>query len=362
MKILFFIESMTAGGKERRLTELMKALQARGNFQLELVVMSRDIHYREIFDLGIKIQYLIRKTKKDLSIFRKFYKICKEFNPDIVHCWDSMTAVYATPACKLLKIKFFNGMIIGAPAVRDVHWYRARLVFPFSNVIIGNSYAGLKAFKAPKSKSVCIHNGFNFERLHVVSDNCSLRRELGISTKHVVGMVATFSESKDYKTFYAAAQNILEKRNDVTFLAIGKDTDSDLSKAFIEDRFAAYFRLLGKRSEVESLINTMDICVLSTFTEGISNSILEYMAMGKPVIASIGGGTAEIVEHQQTGFLVGPQSPVELMEKIEILLDNQDLRDRMGAAGKERVRKYFSIEKMVDSYVSLCSSGPVVSE
>jgi glycosyltransferase involved in cell wall biosynthesis len=348
---------MTAGGKERRLTELMKALTARGDFHLELVVMSQDIHYQEVFELGIKVHYLIRRTKKDLSIFRKFYKICNEFCPDIVHCWDSMTAVYATPACKLLKIKFFNGMIIGAPAVRDVHWYRARWTFPFSNIIIGNSYAGLKAFNAPKSKSICIHNGFNFDRLNVVSSSCAIRQELAINTKYVIGMVASFSESKDYKTFYCAAQKVLKRRSDVTFVAVGKDTDSDLSEALIDDKFLEHFRLLGKRSGIESLINAMDICVLSTFTEGISNSILEYMAMGKPVIASIGGGTGEIVRHQETGFLVAPQNPQELEERMEQLLDDEYLREKMGCAGKERVKKYFSMEKMVNSYVSLCTSN-----
>ena len=106
---------MSAGGKERRLTELMKALDIKQGIQFEIAVMDNNIHYKEILDLGIKIHYLIRKTAKDISVFNKFYQICKEFKPDIVHCWDSMTAVYSIPACKLLHIKLVNGMIVNAP-------------------------------------------------------------------------------------------------------------------------------------------------------------------------------------------------------------------------------------------------------
>src|ERR1700741_2774093 len=90
MKILFFIDSFPAGGKERRLLELMKGLKKHPGIEFELVIMTNDVHYKEIFDLGIKVHFVIRKTKKDLSIFGKFYRLCKNFKPDIVHCWDSM--------------------------------------------------------------------------------------------------------------------------------------------------------------------------------------------------------------------------------------------------------------------------------
>ena len=97
----------------------------------------------------------------------------------------------------------------------------------------------------------------------------------------------------------------------------------------------------------------MDICVLSTFTEGISNSILEYMALGKPVIATSGGGTNEIVADLKTGFLIGTSNPEELAEKIELLLDNVKLREGMGLAGKEWIVKYFSIDLMINKYINL---------
>lgn len=347
---------MYAGGKERRLTELMKSFKLKPGIKFELAVMHEDIHYQEIFDMGIKIHYLIRKTKKDVSVFSKFYKICKNYKPDIVHCWDSMTAVYSIPACKLLHIKFVNGMIVDAPQKQNIfnkNWLRAKLTFLFSDVIIGNSKAGLLAYSAPKRKSFFIYNGFNFNRTNNITAKEKILDELKINTKYVVGMVATFSVYKDYNTYFNAAQSLLFKRNDITFLAIGADTDAIAARSFIANKYIDHFRLLGKRSGVESLINVMDVCVLSTFTEGISNSILEYMAMARPVVASSGGGTGEIIVNNQTGFLVGTSKPAELANKIEILLNDAELSKKMGLAGRERVMKIFSSGNMADQYISL---------
>lgn len=355
MRILYFINGIYLGGKERRLIELMKALNLKSDIKFELVVMNNEINYHEIFDLKIQIHYIIRKAKKDISVFKKFYTICKNFKPDIVHCWDSMTAVYSVPACKLLNIKLVNGMVVDAPLKRNIFnkdWLRAKLIFPFSSIIIANSKAGLTAYNAPTNKSYFIYNGFNFKRTEYLIKSEIIRQQLNINTKYIIGMVATFSEFKDYKTYYNAAQLLLSRRYDITFLAIGNNTDSVLSKDLIDNKYKAHFRLLGKKSGIESLINSMDICVLATFTEGISNSILEYMALGKPVIASLGGGTNEIVQDKKTGFLINSLNPKELAEKIEMLLNDAELRHKMGICGQERVQKDFTLDLMVDKYIS----------
>ncbi len=356
MKILFFIDSLEAGGKERRLVELIKGLSSTNDIKFQVVVMNRQIDYNEIFSLGINIFYLERSTKKDISIFQKFYKICKEFNPDIVHCWDSMTAFYSIPACKLLKIKLINGMIVDYPLKRNIlnkHWIRAKFTFAFSNAITGNSEAGLRAYNAPKKKSFIIHNGYNFNRNKQLLDQRLVRESLHIESKYIVAMVATFSRFKDYKTYFTAAEILLKKRQDITFLAIGNQTDSLASTSLIASQNRNYFRLLGKKSGVESLVNAIDIGVLATFTEGISNSIMEYMALGKPVVATSGGGTRELLEDRETGFLIKTSDAEEMANKIDLLLNSPELCHRMGAKGQERIRNFFSIDSMVSKYISL---------
>jgi len=357
MKILFFTDNLSAGGKERRLTELLKALRIKQDIEFELVTMSNDIHYKEILDLGINIHYIIRKSKNDSSVFSRFYKLCRNYRPDIVHCWDSMTAVYLVPACRLLNIKLINGMVFDAPFKQNLlnkYWLRAKLTFPFSDIVVANSKAGLLAYKAPENKSVVIYNGFDFARTENLISKDIVKKQLSSDSNYIIGMVASFSQKyKDYPTYFKAAQLLLRDRNDITFLAIGNGTDSVESMNLINKEYISHFRMLGKKSGIESYVNAMDICVLSTFTEGISNSILEYMASGKPVIATTGGGTNEIVEDKKTGFLIGPSNPTELAEKMGILLNNLQLRESMGIAGKERILNYFSIDLMINKYIDL---------
>jgi len=276
MKILFLIDCLSSGGKERRLTELIKALHPNQEIGFELVTMSNDIHFKEILDLNIPIHFIIRKTKKDLRVFGKLFRICKSYKPDVIHCWDSMTAIYIAPVCKLLHIPLINGMVIDSPRKQNIfnkYWLRAKLTFPFSDYIVGNSKAGITAYNAPSKKSIIIPNGFNFNRIRNITERNKILEQINVKTQFVIGMVASFTIYKDYKTFFKAAQLILGKRKDVTFLAIGSFTDSTLARSLIERGKQDYFRLLGNKSGIESYVNIMDVSVFPTFTEGITNLI-----------------------------------------------------------------------------------------
>jgi glycosyltransferase involved in cell wall biosynthesis len=355
LKILFVIDTLGSGGKERRLVELLKALRRNEAISTELVIMSNDIHYREIFDLGINIHRIIRKMPKDVTVFRKFWLLIKHLRPDVVHCWESMTAVYLAPVCRLLGCPLVNGMITNVPLRRNIlnhHWLRARITFPLSSVIVSNSAAGLKAYSAPSNRSVVIGNGFNFSRVENLVDGKLLRREQNITTQFIVGMVASFGYPKDYPTYFSAARKVLERRNDITFLAIGAGTDSEESVRLSGAR-KENFRFLGRRNDVESWIGIMDIGILASFTEGISNSVMEYMALGKPVIASDVGGTPELVVEGETGFLVAQSDNRMLADRITVLLDDVDIRERMGINGMNHIRSHFSIERMSGDYVNL---------
>ncbi len=120
MKILYVIDTLGSGGKERRLTELLKELMHKQEIEYELVVMSDDIHYEEVYNLGINIHKIIRNTKKDPSVFWKLFRLIKNFKPDIVHCWDSMSAVYVALSCKILKCRLVNGMVIDTPVRQNI--------------------------------------------------------------------------------------------------------------------------------------------------------------------------------------------------------------------------------------------------
>jgi glycosyltransferase involved in cell wall biosynthesis len=351
MKILFYIESLHAGGKERRLIELIKGLKKEYlDIEMELVLTKEEIHYKEIFKTGIKIHYTIRKgLKKDPRLFWKFYKIAKQFKPDIIHVWGNMVAIYAIPAKVLLGVPMINNQITDAPLSVKGGPLSHKLSFTFSDKIIANSYAGLRAYKAPSNKSLVIYNGFDFNRIKNLSTKKSIREKFNISTPFVVGMVASFSGKKDYKTFINAAILVLEKRNDVTFLCIGSGDDTQY-RHMVSDVNKNKILFLGPQKNVENIMNICDIGVLASFTEGISNSLMEFMALGKPVVASGDGGLNELVKDNFNGYLIESANPELLFEKIKSLLMDEQKRILMGQKSKEIVLERFNIDKMIDRF------------
>lgn len=363
MKILLFIDSLSAGGKERRLTELMKGLKLNSEVHFELVVMNKEIHYEQVFDLNIKIHYLIRKTKKDLLVFRRFYHICKNYMPDIVHCWDSMTAVIAAPSCKLLNILFVNGMVIDTPVKQTIFnkdWLRAKLTFPFSNKIIGNSKAGLEAYKAPVKKSICIYNGMDFKRFENLKNPTIIQKEIfgeNLKKIFVAGMVGGFDSRKDYETLINGAISLINSNDLIRFVLVGCGSDFSKIKNSVPPLLKNKIIFLGRRTDVESIINLFDVGILLSNSkvhgEGISNSIIEYMALSKPVIASRGGGTNEIVFDNQNGFLIDSGNCSQFIESVQKLIKSKELRINFGHVGNQIVHASFDLKIMTENYISM---------
>jgi glycosyltransferase involved in cell wall biosynthesis len=362
MKIILLCDSLIKGGKERRMIELIKGLSKEPGVHIELILFKNLIEYSEIYDLGIPLHIIERKPKHNPLTFWKVYKICREVRPDILHTWSSMSAIFAFPSKKLLNIKLLNGNIASAPRslrIWNRDFFRAKLTFPFSDVIVGNSSAGLKAFKAPGSRSICIPNGFDFQRISNIEKAEVIKEKYKVGTHSVIGKIAAFSDRKDYDTFISAAQKVLQIRDDVIFFAIGDGPNFEKTKASVPSAIRDRIIFTGLMRNVESLINIFNIGVLSTNNdihgEGISNSILEYMALGKPVIATEGGGTNEIVVDKETGFLVPPKSPEILAGKILEMLDNPAKSNKMGILGEKRIKDYFSLDKMTREYFQLYS-------
>jgi glycosyltransferase involved in cell wall biosynthesis len=355
MKILYIIDALGPGGAERRFVQLIKGLNPE-RFATMVVLLTDIVHYNEIYELDTEVVKLERKVKKDPLIFFRLFAICRRWKPDIVHAWGAMSAVYAGPVAKLLRIKLINAMIADAPARLTA---RRRIgsifTFPLSDIVQSNSYAGLKAYNVPQRKRSVVHNGFDFERIRGLKDRDAVKAELGIKTAYVAGMVAGFRYHKDYESLVHAAQRILEERDDVTFVCVGGGPDLQRIRELAQGDNRIIFT--GMRSDVESIINAFDIGILLTdlerHGEGISNSIMEYMAAGKPVIATDGGGTREIVIDGETGFLVPQKSPERVAETIDKLLNDDELRRNMGLMGKQMIQREFNIHRMTSEHVEL---------
>jgi glycosyltransferase involved in cell wall biosynthesis len=354
MRILFFTENLRAGGKERRIIELLKSLKKQGNIEIQLVLTKNLIHYEEIHSLGIPIHIIERRIlKKDPTLFFKFFRIAKAFKPDIIHVWGHMVAVYAVPTKLLLRVPLINNEIVDSTQNAKVLFKRQ--VFKNSDRVIANSYAGLKAYDAPMYKSTVIYNGFSFDRIKNVEDPQSVRQRFNISTPYVVGMVASFLEYKDYETYIGAALQILKSRNDISFLCIGDGDDSEYKKLVAAEKREKNILFLGRQSRVESIMNSCDVGVLTTniahHGEGISNALMEFMAVRKPVITTNYGGSVELVENGKSGFLIDPYSKQQLSDRIIFLLNHDPERKQMGEKAFETIRDKFSMEAMFNSFL-----------
>jgi len=250
MKILQFIDSLRSGGKERQLLELLKGLSGVENIDSELIIMSEKIHYSYLDNLNIKCHFLLRKSIKDPGIFHRLYRICVNTKPDVLHSWSSMCSVYAVPITKLLGIKFVNGFLRNAPpnfSIKNNIWLRAKITFPFSDVIVANSKAGINAYRVPPLKAYFVHNGFDISRIANMPDSREMRNVLGVNGDKVVGMVASFSENKDYATLLTAAHKILVKKNDVSFVMVGDGLNLKACKDNVLPYFKSKIKFLGTR-------------------------------------------------------------------------------------------------------------------
>ena len=358
VRVLHFIDSLRVGGKERQLVELLKGLSRHSEIELLLVCMDDDDFYApEIKELPIRLEYLIRKVRWDPFIFYRFRQIVKKFRPQIIHTNSWMTSLYALPIARLSGIKLINGSIRNAFSSGGLRWKLDKVILSLSDYRLANSNAGLvsRGFAPDLERNVVIYNGFDYSRVERI-DRADPLSGIVTGNRKIVGMVAEFSDSKDYATYILAAKEVLKKRGDVLFLAVGDGKNFEVCRQMVAES-SNNIMLLGKLKNVEECVAHFDIGVLATFTEGISNGIMEYMALCKPVIATDGGGTSEIVRDGVTGILVPSGNPGILAAKIEYLLDNPTVGQSMGIAGRKLLEQVFSLKQLADKTLSLYESA-----
>lgn len=360
IRILHITDTLSSGGKERQLVELLRGFNKMDGFINELVVLSDVIHYDEVRSLGIKIHIFKKSRRWDFRILQKLYCLARQYRPNIIYSWESMCSVYASPIALIFRSALINGMIRSAPLflnLKDDRYRRLILTAPFSSVILANSLAGLRAYRVDCKKGLCIQNGFNFDRIKNLRDVDDVKHSLNIRTKHVVGMIGRFSREKDYSTFFKAAKLLCGERKDITFVAVGEGPDLESFSMRFKDDNQANIRILGACKRVEEIVKTFSVGVLVTDSryhgEGIANVIMEYMALEKPVIATNAAGNREIVKDGENGFLIPFGDENALALRIREIVDRPDIGSAFGRSGRALVEQKFGIEQMVQKHVDL---------
>lgn len=367
IRILFFIGSLRAGGKERRLIELLSYLQGLGNVKMMVVCTDGAVHYPGFFKLNVS-HVVVKKrwSQYDPSVFYKLYRIISEFKPDYVHTWGRKQTFYALPAALLNGIPLINSQITSAPPrinKLSVNYLLDRINFRFSDVILANSKAGINAYGPPPHKSKVIYNGLNMNRFDGLPSKDATKAKYKITTPYAVVMVASVSPNKDYDLYFEVAQHITAQRRDISFIGVGwYDAESPAYKkirALTEKNPRLLFP--GMVDDVEALVKACDIGVLfsnqTVHGEGISNAIMEYMALGKPVIATDAGGTREIVADNVNGYIIADRSLERASGLVLKLINNPDMCASFGRESRQIIEDRFLIEKMGKAFQKIYMSS-----
>ncbi len=188
----------------------------------------------------------------------------------------------------------------------------------------------------------------------------AVRRELGIpADAPVVVMVCRLDRLKGIEDFVTAAVAVIERRPQARFLIVGGASNG--LHGYAEELRLQVARLglqgrvifAGNRCDVHEVLPEMTVSVSSSLTEGLSNTLIESMAAGLPVVATAVGGNAEVVEDGVTGLLVPSRDPAALARAISLLLDDPARAAAMGMAGRRRVETTFTRERMTDDTTGL---------
>jgi glycosyltransferase involved in cell wall biosynthesis len=336
-------------------------MKVNGSYEMQIVLLNDEIHFDYIESWGIPITIIKRQgMKKDPRIFWKFFILSKRYKPDIIHTWSIMNTFYALPAKIFLRIPLITSMITtGKRGIRPwtIDMFFFKMSCYFSEYILSNSYAGLKAFKINSPKARVIHNGINPDRFNRDFNKNHIKKDLGVKTPYVVTMVASMLKVKNYDLFLNLAKKASETREDITFIGVGGGSDYERVLHRKNEEDIKNLILTGPSKDVESIISISDIGILfSNVEEGFSNSIMEYMGMRKPVIATKGGGTLELIDDGNSGYLVSNEDFENIYSKILYLIENPEIRKKMGNSGHKAIHEKFTINVMASQFVNLYNS------
>lgn len=342
--------SLYKGGAEKQLMLLYQGLTERG---VRVLILTTKV------DPDLVAQYnavsAIRNYRYFPGFLRAIIRLRKKSRL-VIHSWDHKSSIYGFLASRMLACGFIDGSLRSAHSENMNYYkrfYRKYKLFSLLKVpIVSNTKAGLISYNLlGKSNNRVIYNGID----EVWDENCIALND-GFNFR--VAMVANMRWKKDYATFIMAGRIVLGTFDDVVFYLIGDGENRGKYEDMIEQMgLGNKMRLTGSVPNPIAFIKQMTICVLcnNISGEGLSNSIMEYMLCKKPVIATDMGGNAEIVVHNETGFLIKENDAPELARRIIALLKSPDQAKWMGQNGYNRITSEFSLDRMVESYIATYS-------
>ena len=369
-RVLQFIGSFHQGGTECQAVSLIRLLKDEGSFEVFAATLNNvGVLRTEINDLGLpEIPEFPLTSFYNVNFVRQVRRCAKYLRDnkiDIVHTHDFYTNVFGMAAATLAGVQVrvaskreTGGMRSGAQKlVEKIAFGRADAIIVNSSAVRGH----LTERAIPSAKIHIIYNGIDLKRFGVADDRASVCSRFGLpndENMHFVTMVANLRHKvKNVPMFLRMAKRVVENHPDVHFVIAGEgELETELKELAERLGVAENVHFIGRCVDVPALLSISSVCVLTSIAEGFSNSILEYMAAGNPVIATNVGGAAEAVAEGETGFLVTSDNDAAMADRLIELLEDEGKATVFGAVGKRVASEKFSQEAQLRATVELYNS------
>ena len=361
IRIMHVVEAFgVGGGVENGIANLIERMDPR-RFEHVLCAVFHVGPKTERYPLDrVALLCLGQKRARARSQVGPLAQMIRQVKPDLVHSrnWGAIETVFAARWAGCPAIHSEHGVEVDQTAEPWRRRWLRRAAYAAANRVFSVSYELQESLARSSGfalrKIGVIHNGVNTQRFRPdVPLGRKFRAELAIAEdEFVIGCVGRMNPVKDYRTMLRAAEIFSRECRSWRLLLVGDGPERSALENLVagSDALRGHVHFLGVTGRVAEVLNALDVYVLSSIVEGISNSLLEATAAGVPVIATRTGGTPEVVVDGQSGLLVPVGAPGELAESLIGLYRQPQERERLGNAGRQRAKEEFALDFMVRQY------------
>ena len=353
------------GGLENGLVNLINTLPD-DSYRHVVICMTDYTEFRNrINGSTVQVYCLNKKPGQDFKVYLRLWRLLRKIKPDILHTRNLSALEAQLPGLLAgVKCRIHGEHGRDIDDVDGTHWRYVLLRRWFRPLVqryipMSKDLEGwlIKQIKVPVTKISQVYNGVDIKRFNVNDTKplSILPSDFRAPERLLIGTVGRLDPVKDQLTLVQAFIHLIkttpELSHQVRLIIVGNGVL--LSPLQIVVRDANIDHLVwftGERHDVADIMQTLDLFVLPSINEGISNTILEAMASALPVIATDVGGNPELVVDGQTGYLVSKQDPIAMAEAFKCYLLEPELLRLHGQAGRSRVVSMFSLSRMMADY------------
>lgn len=350
--ILYFTRTMGLGGTEKVVVQLCKLM----NKDNKVIVCScGGVNIGLLNSMGIKHYTIPDIENKSLinvvKTIKILMKIIKNENIDIIHTHHRMAAFYTRVLTFFKDFYFIN-------TAHNIFTDKKQLTrFAYKNatiVAVGDHVKKnlIEFYNLPKENVNVIYNAVESLNMPIRTIECINKWKS--ENKFIIGNIGRLSEQKGMIYFLKAAKILLKKYSNLKFIIVGEGELRGELEAYIKkNSLYDSIILLGYREDVQNIMAQIDLVVLSSLWEGFPLTPIEAFSVGKTVIATNIEGTIEIVKDKENGLLVEVCNEIDLSDKIEFLLKNNNELDKYNKAAQETYNNNYDMNKFNNSHVQL---------